>query len=152
MPPTYAPAGTAPTLAPAPAPTADAPFPAATPVPTVGPGFYRAPLRTFLFTAVAGNAYLIWWCFQLLVFAQREHFKNAASPWWVIFPIANLVHISRAFKGIADAEKARLGQTSLNLPLANAGLISMIVLGRVTANVTGGAGLALDVTIGKVTA
>jgi hypothetical protein len=148
MPPTYAPGGTPPT----PVPTTDAPFPAAIPTAVALPGFYRAPLRTFLFAAVAGNAYLIWWCFQLLGFAQRERFKNAASPWWVIFPIANLVYISRAFKGIADGEKALFGRTSLNLPLVNAGLISMIILGRLTANVYGGAGLAIDVTIAVVTA
>lgn len=148
MPATYAPAGAAPLSAPA----ASAPFPAAVPTPAVKPGFYRSPLRTFVLAAVAGDAYLIWWCFQLLAFAQRERFKNAASPWWVVIPIGNLVHISQAFKGIAEGEAARLGRTSLNLPLANAGLISMIVLGRVTANLYGVAGLALDVTIAVVTA
>ena len=137
---------------PLPAPTASAPFPAAVPAPTVKPGFYRSPLRTFLLAAVAGATYLIWWCFQLLAFAQRERFENSASPWWVVIPIGNLVHISRAFREIADGETARLGRTSLNIPLANAGLISMIVVGRLTANVYGIAGLALDVTIAVVTA
>ena len=148
MPPSYAPAGTPPT----PAPTPDAPFPTAIPAPAVRPGFYRAPLRTFLFAVVAGDAYLVWWCFQLLGFAQRERFKDAASPWWVLFPIANLLHISRAFKGIADGERARLGRSRLSVPLANLGLISMLVLSRVTANVYGGAGLALDATIAIITA
>src|SRR5437868_186575 len=149
MPPAYAPAGT-PLV---PAPMAGAPFPGPTPTAAVParPAFYRSPLRTFLFAAVGGDAYLIWWCFQLLGFAQRERFKDAASPWWVIFPIANLLHISRAFRGIADGEKARLGRTSLSVPMANLGLISMLVLSRVTANVYGGAGLALDITIGLVT-
>ena len=145
MPAAYAPAGTPPAL-----PTADAPFPAAIPTSAPRPGFYRAPLRTFLFAAVAADAYLIWWCFQLLGFAQRERFKNAASPWWVLFPLANLVHVSRAFRGIADGETARLGRTSLSVPLANLGFIAMLVLGRLAANVYGGTGLALDMATAVV--
>src|SRR5690349_330317 len=80
MPPAYAPARSAP----APAPTADAPFPGPIPTPSspTQPGFYRAPLRTFLFALVGVDAYLVWWCFQLLGFAQRERFKGAGSPWW----------------------------------------------------------------------
>jgi len=35
-------------------------------------GFYRSPLRTFLFALLASNAYVIWWAFQLLDFARRD--------------------------------------------------------------------------------
>ncbi|TMG30550.1 MAG: hypothetical protein E6H93_08540 [Chloroflexi bacterium] len=150
MPPAYAPAGTPP----APAPTAGAPFPGPTPTAAVParPGFYRSPLRTFVFGVVAGDAYLIWWCFQLLGFAQRERFKGAGSPWWVLLPFGNLLYISRAFKGVADGEAARLGRASFSVGLANLGLISMLILSRVAANIYGMTGLALDATVAVITA
>ena len=101
---------------------------------------------------VAGDAYLIWWCFQLLGFAQRERFKGAGSPWWVLLPFGNLLYISRAFKGVADGGAARLGRASFSVGLANLGLISMLILSRVAANIYGMTGLALDATVAVITA
>jgi len=112
--------------------------------PAANRGFYRSPLRTFLFGLVGSDAYLIWWAFQLLGFAQRERFAKSGSPWWVLFPFVDLVYISRAFKGIAEAEKAALGRTSLPLPLVNLGFIGALILGRVTTNVYGVTGAVID--------
>src|SRR5438876_11244052 len=115
-------------------------------------GFYRSPVRPFLFALVASDAYLVWWAFQLLGFAQRERFPKSGSPWWVLFPFVNLVYISRAFKGIAEAEKTALGQTSLPVGGVNAGLILALVLGRVTGKVYGVTGFLLDVSIAIIIA
>src|SRR4030081_3212352 len=116
-----------------------APFPGpqTAAVPVANRGFYRSPLRTFLFALVASDAYLVWWAFQLLGFAQRERFPKSGSPWWVLFPFVDLVYTSRAFKGTAAAEKAALGTSSLSLPLANLGFIGALVLSRVTTNIYG---------------
>lgn len=110
-------------------------------------GFYRSPLRTFLFALVAIDAYLVWWTFQLLGFAQRERFPKSGSPWWVLFPVMNLVYTSRAFKGIAEAEKAAFGQASLPLVWVNLGYILAIILGRVTTKIYGVTGFVLDLSI-----
>jgi hypothetical protein len=115
-------------------------------------GFYRSPLRTFLFTALASNIYLLWWTFQLLSFARRERFAKSASPWWLLFPIMNLVYISRAFKGIADGEKAALGQASLPLAAVSIGYLGVLILGRISANLYGAAGFVLDVSIALIMA
>jgi hypothetical protein len=110
-------------------------------------GFYRSPVRTFLYALLASNAYVIWWAFQLLDFARRERFPKSGSPWWLLFPVVDLVYISRAFKGIAEAQKAALGKTSLSLPLANLGFIGAIILSRVTYRVYGTTGAVIDVVI-----
>jgi hypothetical protein len=110
-------------------------------------GFYRSPLRTFLFGLVGSDAYLIWWAFQLLGFAQRERFPKSGSPWWVLFPFVDLVYISRAFRGIVEAEKAALGTTSLPLPLVNLGFIGALIVGRLTTKVYGLTGAAIDLVI-----
>jgi len=110
-------------------------------------GFYRSPLRTFLFALLASSAYVVWWAFQLLSFAQRERFPKSGSPWWVLFPFVDLVYISRAFKGIAEAEKAALGHSGLPLPLVNLAFIFAILLGRFTTKVTGTTGLVIDLVI-----
>ena len=126
-----------------------APFPGpqTAAVPVANRGFYRSPLRTFLFALVASDAYLVWWAFQLLGFAQRERFPKSGSPWWVLFPFVDLVYISRAFKGTAEAEKAALGTSSLSLPLANLGFIGALVLSRVTTNIYGTTGFVIDLVI-----
>ena len=131
-----------------------APFaaPQVVPATAANRGFYRSPVRTFLFALVASDAYLVWWAFQLLGFAQRERFPKSGSPWWVLFPFIDLVYISRAFKGIAEAEKSALGQTSLPLGAVNAGLILALVLGRVTGKVYGVTGFLLDVSIAIIIA
>jgi hypothetical protein len=120
--------------------------------PVTAPGFYRSLIRTFLLALVGSDAYLIWWCFQLLGFARRERFAKSASPWWVLFPFMNLVYISRAFRGIHDGEVTRLGRSSLSLPLANLGFISMLILGRISQNIFGLTGLAIDLTVAVGTA
>jgi hypothetical protein len=89
----------------------------------------------------------VWWAFQLLSFAQRERFPKSGSPWWVLFPVVDLVYISRAFKGIAEAEKAALGKSSLPLPLVNLGFILALILGRFTANVYGTTGFVIDLVV-----
>ena len=126
-----------------------APFPGpqTAAVPVANRGFYRSPLRTFIFALVASDAYLVWWAFQLLGFAQRERFPKSGSPWWVLFPFVDLVYISRAFKGTAEAEKAALGTSSLSLPLANLGFIGALVLSRVTTNIYGTTGFVIDLVI-----
>jgi len=131
-----------------------APFaaPQVVPATVANRGFYRSPVRTFLFALVASDAYLVWWAFQLLGFAQRERFPKSGSPWWVLFPFIDLVYISRAFKGIAEAEKSALGQTSLPVGAVNAGLILALVLGRVTGKVYGVTGFLLDVSIAIIIA
>ena len=110
-------------------------------------GFYRSPLRMFLFGLLASSAYVVWWAFQLLSFAQRERFPKSGSPWWVLFPVIDLVYISRAFKGIAEAEKATLGRSGLPLPLVNLAFIFAVLLGRFTTKVTGTTGLIIDLVI-----
>jgi len=121
--------------------------------PTIAPrSFYRSPIRTFLFALLASDAYLLWWAFQLLAFAQRERFPKSGSPWWVLFPVVDFVYVSRAFKGIVAAEKAALGQSSLPLAWVNAGLIFAIVLGRVTAKTYGVTGFLLDLSIAVIIA
>jgi hypothetical protein len=110
-------------------------------------GFFRSPLRTFLFAALGSDAYLLWWAFQLLGFAQRERFPKSGSPWWVLFPVVDLVYMSRAFKGIAEAEEAALGKTSLPLPLVRLALVLALVVGRFTANVYGVTGFIIDLGI-----
>src|SRR5438128_414293 len=126
-----------------------APFaaPQVVPATVANRGFYRSPVRTFLFALVASDAYLVWWAFQLLGFAQRERFPKSGSPWWVLFPFVDLVYISRAFKGIAEAEKAALGHSGLPLPLVNLAFIFAILLGRFTTKVTGTTGLVIDLVI-----
>ena len=71
------------------------------------------------------------------------------SAWsgWVLFPFMNLVYVWRAFRGIEAGEKARLGESSLPLPLVSAGYIGAIVLGRLTTKVTGSTGLLIDLAI-----
>jgi hypothetical protein len=139
-----------------PLPTAQAGYPVAfaTPQPAAAAapnrGFYRSPLRTFVFAAVGSEAYLVWWAFQLLGFAQRERFPKSGSPWWVLFPIIDLIYISRAFKGTAEAEKTALGKTSLPLPVINLGFILALVLSRVTANVYGTTGFVIDLVIALI--
>jgi len=110
-------------------------------------GFFRSPRRTFLFAALGSDAYLVWWAFQLLGFAQRERFPKSGSPWWVLFPVVDFVYVSRAFEGIAEAEKATLGKTSLPLPLVRLGLVLALVAGRFTANVYGVTGFIIDLSI-----
>ena len=126
-----------------------APFPGpqTAAVPVANRGFYRAPLRTFLFALVGSSAYLIWWAFQLLGYAQRERFRKSGSPWWVLFPFIDLVYISRAFKGTAEAEKAALGSSSLSLPLVNLGFIGALVVSRLTYNASGTTGFVIDLAI-----
>src|ERR1700682_176188 len=139
-----------------PLPTAQAGYPAAFAVPqqaaapAANRGFYRSPLRTFLFALVGSDAYLLWWAFQLLGYAQRERFPKSGSPWWVLFPFVDLVYISRAFKGTAEAEKAALGKTSLSLPLLNLGFIGALVLSRLTYNVYGTTGFIVDVVMALI--
>lgn len=115
-------------------------------------GFYRSPLRTFLFTALASNVYLLWWTFQLLSFARRERFARSATPWWLLFPIMNLVYISRAFKGITEGEKAALGRASLPLAWVSVGYLGVLILSRISANIYGVTGFVLDVSIALVMA
>jgi hypothetical protein len=65
----------------------------------------------------------------------------------VLFPVIDLVYISRAFKGIAEAEKAALGRSGLPLPLVNLAFIFAVLLGRFTTKVTGTTGLVIDLVI-----
>lgn len=115
-------------------------------------GFYRSPLRTFLFALVGSDAYLLWWSFQLLGCAQRERFPKSGSPWWVLFPVMNLVYVSRAFKGISEAEKAAYGRSTLPLAWVNLGFILPLIVGRLTSTVYGTIGFAIDLSIALVTA
>jgi hypothetical protein len=124
----------------------------AVPLSATNRGFYRSPLRTFVFALIASNAYLIWWTFQLLAFAQRERFRNSGPPWWILFPIVNLVYIGRAFRGISEAEKAALGNASLNVAAVSAGYILAVALGRLSGNVYGAAGFAMDLGVGLIIA
>jgi len=139
-----------------PLPAAQAGYPAAFAVPppvvanAANRGFYRSPLRTLLFAFLGSDAYLLWWAFQLLGFARRERFPKSGSPWWVLFPFVDLVYVSRAFKGIAGAEKAALGQSSLPVAWINASLILALVLGRVAAKIYGVTGLVLDLSIALI--
>jgi len=111
------------------------------------PGFYRSPLRTFVFALVGSDAYLLWWSFQLLRFAQREQMAKSGSPWWVLFPGMNFLFVGRAFKAISEGEKTVLGRSSLPLPLVSLGYMGAIVLGRLTTRVTGMTGFVIDLTI-----
>jgi hypothetical protein len=83
----------------------------------------------------------------LLGFAQRERFPKSGSPWWVLFPVVDLVYMSRTFKGISQAEAAALGKTSLPLPLVRLGLVLAVVIGRFTQNVYGLTGFIIDLSI-----
>jgi len=136
-----------------PLPAAQAGYPAAfaapqqVAVPAPNRGFYRSPLLTFLFALLASNAYVVWWAFQLLGFAQRERFPKSGSPWWLLFPFVDLLYISRAFKGIAEAEKAALGKTTLSLPLVNAAFLGALILIQITYKVYGTTGLVIDIVI-----
>ena len=131
--------------------SAGVPLSAVSPRPAL-PGFYRSPLRTFLFALVGSDAYLVWWSFQLLAFAQRERMAGSGSPWWVLFPGMNLLHLGRAFRGIAEGEKTVLGRSSLPVPIVSLGYIGAIVLGRLTTNTTGTTGFMIDLTIAIVLA
>src|SRR6184192_3245926 len=126
-----------------------APFaaPQVVPAAAANRGFYRSPVRTLLFALLASSAYVVWWAFQVLSFAQRERFPKSGSPWWLLFPVIDLVYISRAFKGIAEAEKAALGNSGLPLPLVNLAFIFAILLGRFTTKVTGTTGFVIDLVI-----